>query len=102
MMEVLQFVQEHPDVRLLMNSYCDSRGTNAYNQKLSQRRAESATKWLTNNGMEKNVVEKMEWAGETMLMNKCADGSKCTEEDHQLNRRTEIRVIRVEKGLTRK
>ena len=102
MMEVLQFVQEHPDVRLLMNSYCDARGTNAYNQKLSQRRAEAATKWLVNNGMQSNVVEKMEWAGETMLMNKCADGSQCTEEDHQLNRRTEIRVIRVEKGLTRK
>jgi outer membrane protein OmpA-like peptidoglycan-associated protein len=102
MMEVLQFVQAHPEVRLLMNSYCDARGTNAYNQKLSQRRAESATKWLTNNGMDKNVVEKMEWAGETMLMNKCADGSKCTEEDHQLNRRTEIRVIRVERGITRK
>ncbi|MEP7169970.1 MAG: OmpA family protein [Bacteroidota bacterium] len=102
MMEILQFVQAHPDVRLLMNSYCDARGTNAYNQKLSQRRAESATKWLTNNGMDKGVVEKMEWAGETMLMNKCADGSKCSEEDHQLNRRTEIRVIRVERGLTRK
>ena len=102
MMEVLQFVQEHPDVRLLMNSYCDSRGTNAYNQKLSQRRAESATKWLTNNGMDRSVVEKMEWAGETMLMNKCADGSKCSEEDHAKNRRTEIRVVRVEKGLTRK
>jgi outer membrane protein OmpA-like peptidoglycan-associated protein/tetratricopeptide (TPR) repeat protein len=102
MMEVLQFVQAHPEVRLLMNSYCDSRGTNAYNQKLSQRRAESATKWLTNNGMDRGVVEKMEWAGETMLMNKCADGSKCSEEDHALNRRTEIRVIRVEKGLSRK
>ena len=102
MMEVLQFVQEHPEVRLLMNSYCDSRGTNAYNQRLSQRRAESATKWLVNNGMNKNVVEKMEWAGETMLMNRCADGSICTEEDHQLNRRTEIRVIRVERNLTMK
>jgi hypothetical protein len=102
MMEVLQFVQAHPEVRLLMNSYCDARGTNAYNQKLSQRRAESATKWLTNNGMDRGVVEKMEWAGETMLMNKCADGSQCSEEDHALNRRTEIRVIRVERGLTRK
>lgn len=102
MMEVLQFVKEHPEVRLLMNSYCDSRGTNAYNQKLSQRRAESATRWLVNNGMDRKMVEKMEWAGETMLMNKCADGSKCTEEDHQLNRRTEIRVIRVDRGLTMK
>ncbi|MFI5219527.1 MAG: OmpA family protein, partial [Bacteroidia bacterium] len=102
MMEVLQFVQAHPEVRLLMNSYCDSRGTNAYNEKLSKRRAESATQWLVNNGMDRRVVEKMEWAGETMLMNKCSDGSNCTEEDHQKNRRTEIRVIRVDRGLTMK
>ena len=48
------------------------------------------------------MVEKMEWAGETMLMNKCSDGSNCTEEDHQKNRRTEIRVIRVDRGMTMK
>ncbi len=102
MMEVLQYVKDHPEVRLLMNSYCDSRGTNAYNQKLSERRAKSATQWLVNNGADKGVVEKMEWGGETMLMNKCADGSICSEEEHQKNRRTEIRVIRVEKNLTSK
>ncbi len=100
MMEVLEFVKANPEVRLLMNSYCDSRGTNAYNEKLSRRRAEAATRWLVNNGMDRSVVEKMEWGGETMLMNKCADGSKCSEEDHQKNRRTEIRVIRVDKNMT--
>jgi outer membrane protein OmpA-like peptidoglycan-associated protein len=100
MMEVLQFVRDHPEVRLLMNSYCDSRGSNAYNEKLSKRRAEAATQWLGNNGVDKSVVEKMEWGGETMLMNKCADGSICTEDDHQKNRRTEIRVIRVAKNMT--
>ncbi|MEO8151226.1 MAG: OmpA family protein [Bacteroidia bacterium] len=102
MEEVLKFVKEHDDVRLLMNSYCDARGTNAYNQKLSKRRAETATKWLTDRGMDRKMVEKMEWAGESMLINRCADGSICSEEDHQLNRRTEIRVIRVDKGLSMK
>lgn len=102
MEEVLKFVKEHDEVRLLMNSYCDARGTNAYNQKLSKRRAETATKWLTDRGMDRKVVEKMEWAGESMLINRCADGSMCSEEDHQLNRRTEIRVIRVESNLSMK
>ncbi len=100
MMEVLQFVKANPEVRLLMNSYCDSRGTNAYNERLSRHRAEAATQWLVNNGTSRSVVEKMEWGGETMLMNKCADGSICSEEDHQKNRRTEIRVIRVAKDLS--
>lgn len=98
LMEVLQFVKSNPEVRLLMNSYCDSRGSNTYNEKLSMRRAKAATQWLVNNGASDQVVEKMEWGGETMLMNKCADGANCTEDDHQKNRRTEIRVIRVDKS----
>ncbi len=96
MMEVLQFVKDHPDARLLMNSYCDSRGTTAYNMKLSERRARSATQWLINNGANQNCVEKMDWGGKTMLMNRCAEGVDCSEDEHQLNRRTEIRVYRVE------
>jgi hypothetical protein len=96
MMEVLQFVKDHPDARLVMNSYCDSRGSTAYNMKLSERRARSATQWLINNGANPNCVEKMEWGGKTMLMNRCADGVECSEDEHQLNRRTEIRVFRVE------
>jgi hypothetical protein len=31
--------------------------------------------------------------GESMLVNNCADGTKCTEEEHQLNRRTEFKLI---------
>jgi len=100
MMEVVQFLKEHPDARLLMNSYCDARGTVDYNMKLSKRRAEGATKFLVNNGIDGKMVEKMEWGGESMLINKCADGSLCSELDHQLNRRTEIRVIRVERGVS--
>ncbi|MCC6385342.1 MAG: OmpA family protein [Bacteroidia bacterium] len=102
MMEVLQFVKEHPDARLLMNSYCDSRGTTAYNMKLSERRAKAATQWLINNGANQNSVEKMDWGGKTMLMNRCAEGVDCTEDEHQLNRRTEIRVYRVESRSTSK
>lgn len=102
MLEVLKFVKENPEVRLLMNSYCDSRGTVDYNMKLSKRRAEGATKWLVGNGMDSKMVEKMEWGGKSMLVNKCAEGAVCSEQEHQLNRRTEIRVIRVDKSLSMK
>jgi peptidoglycan-associated lipoprotein len=33
--------------------------------------------------------------GETMLVNGCADGVDCSEQKHQLNRRTEIKVLNV-------
>jgi outer membrane protein OmpA-like peptidoglycan-associated protein len=96
MMEVLQFIKDHPDARLIMNSYCDSRGSAAYNMRLSERRARSAAQWLINNGAPPYSIEKMEWGGKTMLMNRCADGVECSEEEHQLNRRTEIRVYSIE------
>jgi len=102
MMEVVEFLKAHPEARLLMNSYCDARGTAQYNMKLSRRRAEGATQFLVDHGIDRKMVEKMEWGGESMLINKCADGRLCSEEDHQLNRRTEIRVIRVERGVTMK
>ena len=31
--------------------------------------------------------------GETRLLNKCKDGVKCSEEEHQLNRRSEFKII---------
>jgi outer membrane protein OmpA-like peptidoglycan-associated protein len=33
--------------------------------------------------------------GETELINQCANGVKCTEAQHQLNRRTEFKIVKV-------
>jgi len=33
--------------------------------------------------------------GETELLNQCTDGVKCTEAQHQLNRRTEFKIVKV-------
>jgi peptidoglycan-associated lipoprotein len=37
----------------------------------------------------------MEGYGETMLLNKCSNGVPCSEEAHQLNRRTEFKVTKI-------
>jgi len=44
---------------------------------------------LVKNGVEKTRLTGKGY-GETQLINKCADGVQCSEEEHQANRRSEF------------
>ena len=90
--KLLTFLDGNPEAIVEIASHTDSRGSNAYNQKLSQQRAESVVTWLVEHNIKKDRLFPKGY-GETKLKNKCADGVKCTEEEHQLNRRTEFKVI---------
>jgi outer membrane protein OmpA-like peptidoglycan-associated protein len=61
---------------------------------LSEKRAQSAQNYLLKQGAEKERLTAKGF-GETLLLNKCADGVKCTREEHQLNRRTEFKVVKI-------
>jgi peptidoglycan-associated lipoprotein len=87
-----KLMDQYPDLVIELSSHTDSRGDNDFNMKLSQRRADSTKKWLINEGIAANRI-KAKGYGETRLLNKCKDGVKCTEEEHQLNRRSEFRII---------
>ncbi|MET3022511.1 OmpA family protein, partial [Flavobacterium hydatis] len=56
---------------------------------LSDRRAKSTIKWLIQNGVAPNRLTGKGY-GETQLVNGCSDGVKCTEAEHQMNRRSEF------------
>ena len=56
---------------------------------LSDRRAKSTRDWLIKNGIAPERLTAKGY-GETQLVNKCADGVECTEEEHQLNRRSQF------------
>ncbi|MCY1379264.1 Photosystem I chlorophyll a apoprotein A2 [compost metagenome] len=76
-----------------LSSHTDSRGERQYNQSLSQQRAEAAVNYLVSKGIaRKRLVAK--GYGENRLVNNCADGVNCTEEEHEQNRRTEIKVLK--------
>ena len=85
-------MQENPSVNLEMKSHTDSRGPASYNMKLSEKRGKSVLDYLTAKGISASRVNAQAF-GETQLVNKCADGVKCTEDEHKLNRRTETLVI---------
>ncbi len=73
-------------------SHTDSRGNDAYNLALSQRRAEAVVNYLVGKGIPRARMLAKGY-GETRLVNKCANGVSCTDAQHRQNRRTEFRIL---------
>jgi outer membrane protein OmpA-like peptidoglycan-associated protein/tetratricopeptide (TPR) repeat protein len=88
--KLISLMKENP-ITIELLSHTDCRGSFAYNDKLSLRRAESAANYLKSNGINSSRIQTRGF-GEKQLSNKCADGVKCSEDEHQANRRTEFRV----------
>ncbi len=93
--KVLVVMQENPTMKIQIKSHTDSRQTHKYNEALSERRAKATRAWLINKGIDPKRLTSKGY-GETELVNQCADGVKCTEEEHQANRRSEFIVIALE------
>lgn len=82
----------NPRVIIELSAHTDSRGSDEYNLKLSQARAESCVNYLIAKGIKpERLVAK--GYGEKKLLNKCKDNVPCKEEEHAINRRTEFEVI---------
>jgi outer membrane protein OmpA-like peptidoglycan-associated protein len=88
--DLVKLLNNH-DIKVELGSHTDSRGSFAYNERLSQHRADSAVAYLIKNGISPSRITAKGY-GEYQLLNKCADGIKCSEVDHQANRRTEVKV----------
>ena len=85
----------YPGLEILMTSHTDSRGTDSYNAELSQQRADAAVAYLRRAGVPGHRLEGLGF-GENRLVNDCENGVTCPEAAHQMNRRTEIQVVRFE------
>lgn len=90
--KLIRFMEDNPSAKVELSSHTDSRGSASSNMKLSQGRANSAAQYIITQGIAASRVIARGY-GETTLLNKCADGVKCSEEEHQVNRRTEFKVI---------
>ncbi|OXA96271.1 OmpA family protein [Flavobacterium hercynium] len=87
--KVVKILKEYPTLQLDIRSHTDSRQSSASNMILSEKRAESTKNWLIKKGIDGSRLTSKGF-GETQLVNKCADGVKCTEKQHQQNRRSEF------------
>jgi outer membrane protein OmpA-like peptidoglycan-associated protein len=81
----------NPKIRIQLSSHTDCRGNDAYNEELSQRRAQSAVDYLVSKGISVDRLSAKGY-GETLPKADCAC-ARCTEEEHQLNRRTAFTVL---------
>lgn len=90
--KVLAVLNQYPNLKLEIRSHTDSRGNDAYNKALSQRRAKSTLDYLVENGISETRLQS-NGMGETNLINTCSNGVSCSEADHQKNRRSEFIVI---------
>lgn len=87
--ELAEIWKLNRDVRIELQSHTDSRGTDQYNQDLSDKRAVEAINYLIQQGIPRNTLFGKGF-GESMLLNGCDDNSDCSEEEHAFNRRTEV------------
>src|SRR5690625_535160 len=90
--KVYQVLKEYPEIRINIRSHTDSRGSDAYNLALSDRRAKSTKTYLIKKGIDASRME-AEGLGERELVNECSDGVPCTEAQHQANRRSEFIIL---------
>ena len=87
--KILDVLNQNPTMKLDIRSHTDSRASFKYNEVLSENRAKSTINWLMKNGVAPSRLTGKGY-GETQLVNQCADDVKCTEEEHQMNRRSEF------------
>ncbi len=90
--KLLKMMQDNPDFIVEVSSHTDSRGSDGYNYQLSQRRADAVMSWLVKKGIDRNRLVSRGY-GETQHVNNCINLTPCSEKEHQLNRRTEFRIL---------
>ena len=91
--KLIRILIDNPKISIELSSHTDDRATVEYNLNLSQRRAESAVNYIISKGINKNRLIAKGY-GESELIIKNAS----SEEEHQINRRTEFKVIKYEEN----
>lgn len=92
--KLARLINDNPELSFELGSHSDSRASDEYNLVLSDMRASSTVDYLIRHGVDPNRLSSRGY-GEQKLTNRCANGVLCTEEEHQQNRRTEFKVVKV-------
>ena len=90
--KLVKIMKDNPGWKVELGSHTDSRGSDAYNMTLSQKRSDSAVAYIVDHGISKDRITAKGY-GETQLVNRCANGVQCSDEEHRQNRRTEFKIL---------
>ena len=91
---IVTVMNNHPNIVIKIESHSDSQGKDSYNKYLSDKRAKATRDFLLSRGIATSRVESAIGYGEERLLNKCRNGVKCSEEEHQMNRRSYFFIVK--------
>lgn len=97
---LIEIMKQYKNMTIELSSHTDQRGSNEYNQKLSQCRAESAVDYLVKRGIDKSRLTAVGF-GENKLLQDCSTVPGCPSDSkgdcdcHQNNRRTEVKILKL-------
>lgn len=89
----ISVMKNNKNLSVIINGYTDSRGTEAYNMQLSAKRIAAVKRYFIQKGISGRRIKNVYALGETKLFNNCTDNVECDEQQHQLNRRVEFKVL---------
>jgi outer membrane protein OmpA-like peptidoglycan-associated protein len=90
--KIVKVMTENPGMKIELGSHTDARGSDASNLSLSDKRAKASASYIVSKGIVADRITGKGY-GETHLVNQCGNGVKCSETDHQFNRRTEFLIV---------
>jgi outer membrane protein OmpA-like peptidoglycan-associated protein len=93
--KVIAVMNEYPQMKIDVRSHTDSRGKDDYNMRLSERRNKSTINYIVERGGISRDRLTGRGYGESELINECANGIPCSREKHELNRRSEFRIVQI-------
>jgi outer membrane protein OmpA-like peptidoglycan-associated protein len=88
--KLVTILKDNPTLKIELGSHTDAQGTDAYNIRLSQNRAQSAVDYIISKGIDAGRITAKGY-GETQLVVKNAKN----DEEHQRNRRTEFKILAI-------
>ncbi|XMO86326.1 OmpA family protein [Algibacter sp. AS12] len=91
---IVDVLRVNPTMVIKIEAHTDSRGRDAYNMTLSDKRAKATRDYIFSRGISKDRIESAIGYGESQLLNKCSNGVRCTKEEHQINRRSYFYILK--------
>lgn len=92
---LIKLMKKYPTIKVEIGAHTDSKGRDAYNLNLSEKRAESTKKYVWSQEIKMNRIYGKGY-GETELLNNCFNNVKCSKKQHQENRRTEFIITEID------
>jgi outer membrane protein OmpA-like peptidoglycan-associated protein len=90
--KLVKYMKARPDLIVELSSHTDSRGEYDYNITLSNNRSQSCIDYIISKGIDADHIIAKGY-GESKLVNPCSDNVPCSDEEHQQNRRTELKLL---------